>query len=159
MPTAMGRVTVITAVVMRLPITAAMVVDIMADTHPRTTAVRITVDMPPRITVIDIVEFTARLMLTMVDHGITVPMDGIGTTIATGEKSRTIVVRETFTDPVPVLTVWVLRWIDAAKMKAILIAKDFENELRLAGTPHLGLIISPVSSGNGGGGYNSSIAA
>ena len=80
---------------------AAMAVDIMADTHPRTTAV----DMRPRITAMDIAEFTARLMPTMVDQGITVAMDGIGTTIATGENSRTIAVRESFTNPVPVLTV------------------------------------------------------
>ena len=63
--------------------TVAMAVDIMA---PRTTAV----DMRPRITAMDIVEFTARLMPTMVAHGITVAMDGIGTTIAIGENSRTM---------------------------------------------------------------------
>jgi hypothetical protein len=40
--------------------------------------------------------------------------------------------------------------VNATKIKEILIAKDFENELRLVGTPIVGrsgLIISSVSSG------------
>ena len=65
---------------------AAMAMDITADTHPRTTADRITADMPPHIAVIDIVGFTAPLMPIMVDHGTTVATDGIGTIIATGEN-------------------------------------------------------------------------
>ena len=65
--------------------TAAMAGGIMADTRPLITGVRITVGMLPPTTVIDIVECTARPMPTILDHDTTGAMDGIGTTIVTGE--------------------------------------------------------------------------